>query len=388
MARFAVALASLGGIMTGWYLSVLHVQAQVGNQVGGGLCNLDGFVNCGSAAHSSYAAIFGVPIASLGIAFYAGAICLTLIPTKAVSDKQAAPEVPWSPAGITTTLFFVSCLYSAFLLVISLSVLKTLCPFCTVMYGLNAIGLAAGAMWYGKLPHKVVAEQLRQFKGLFKSGSALAFVVVFCAALLLAVNLVKADLGIESAELARQAKKQAAHEQVFAESTYRAAHAPGKGPATAPVVLVEFSNFPCPHCGELANTLKQVAEAFGDQVRIEFRHFPLPGQEDGQRAARAGVCANQQGKFWELHDRMFAGAPALAQADILRYASEVGLDADALAQCIDDDLAARIVRADVLAGSTLEIRGTPTFFLNGRRVAGAMAYGELESRIRAELAAR
>src|SRR5690606_14570992 len=102
---------------------------------------------------------------------------------------------------------------------------------------------------------------------------------------------------------------------------------PSRGPADAPVTIVEFSDFECPFCGRANPTIEQVEKAYPDQVRVVFRDFPLPMHPHARKAAEAGHCANEQGKFWELHDKMFANQRALGVDDLKGYAKEAGMDA-------------------------------------------------------------
>ncbi len=151
-----------------------------------------------------------------------------------------------------------------------------------------------------------------------------------------------------------------------------AAQDPAKGPAAAPVTIVEFSDFQCPYCSRVNPTLKQVEEKYGDKLRVVFRDFPLVQiHKDAAKAAEAGECAHEQGKFWEMHDRLFANQSKLQVEALKQTATEIGLDAEKFNQCLDSAKYASEVQQDVDEGARYGVTGTPAFFINGRLLSGA-----------------
>ncbi len=164
-----------------------------------------------------------------------------------------------------------------------------------------------------------------------------------------------------------------------------AATGPAKGPENAPVTIVEFSDFQCPYCSRLIPTLKQVQDKYGDKVRLVFRQFPLNFHQHAQKAAEASLCAADQGKFWELHDAMFANQQALAVEQLKAKAAELGLNADQFNSCLDSSKHAPAIQADMQAGSAAGVSGTPAMFINGRFVSGAVPLEQITSVIDDEL---
>ncbi len=164
-----------------------------------------------------------------------------------------------------------------------------------------------------------------------------------------------------------------------------AATGPAKGPANAPVTIVEFSDFQCPYCSRLIPTLKQVEEKYGDKVRIVFRQFPLNFHQHAQKAAEASLCAADQGKFWELHDAMFANQQALAVEQLKAKATELGLNAEQFNACLDTSKHAAVVQTDMKEGSAAGVSGTPAMFINGRFVSGAVPLEQITPLIDDEL---
>ena len=164
-----------------------------------------------------------------------------------------------------------------------------------------------------------------------------------------------------------------------------AATGPAQGPASAPITIVEFSDFQCPYCARLIPTLDQVKEKYGDKVRIVFRQYPLNFHQHAQKAAEASLCANDQGKFWELHDAMFENQQALAVEQFKAKAVELGMNAEQFNACLDTNKYAAQVKTDFDEGSKAGVSGTPAIFINGRFLSGAQPLNEITKIIDDEL---
>jgi len=162
---------------------------------------------------------------------------------------------------------------------------------------------------------------------------------------------------------------------------------PAKGPANAPVTIVEFSDFQCPFCGRVEPTIAQIEQKYGSQVRFVFRQFPLTSIHPmAQKAAEASLCANEQGKFWEMHDAMFADQQKLEVPDLKAKAGKLGLDQAKFDQCLDTGKYVQKIKDDTKAGAVAGVNGTPAFFINGRSLSGAQPYDALAQAIDEELA--
>ena len=147
------------------------------------------------------------------------------------------------------------------------------------------------------------------------------------------------------------------------------------GPATAPVTLVEFSDFQCPFCQRVMPTLKRVKDTYGDRVRIVWKDFPLTSiHPEAFKAAEAGNCAREQGKFWEYHDTLFTNQQALQPEFLKKYAADVGLDVTKFGACLDTAKYGARVQEHVGVGTDLGVQSTPSAFINGRLVTGAQPY--------------
>jgi protein-disulfide isomerase len=158
------------------------------------------------------------------------------------------------------------------------------------------------------------------------------------------------------------------------------------GPANAPVTIVEFSDFQCPFCQRVMPTLKQVRAKYGDKVRLVWKDFPLTSiHPQAFKAAEAGNCAREQGKFWEYHDRLFANQQALQPEFLKKYAADAGLDAAKFNACLDTAKYSDRVQEQMGIGTGFGVQSTPSIFINGRLVAGAQPFETFVSIIDEEL---
>ena len=147
-----------------------------------------------------------------------------------------------------------------------------------------------------------------------------------------------------------------------------AGEAPSFGPKDAKVTIVEFSDFQCPYCSRAATAVHELKAKYGDKVHFVFRQFPLSFHANANISAQASLAAHAQGKFWELHDKMFANQSKLDRPALEGYAKEIGLDLAAFKKALDDKTYAPTVDAETKLGEEVAVDGTPTMFLNGARV--------------------
>ena len=164
-----------------------------------------------------------------------------------------------------------------------------------------------------------------------------------------------------------------------------AGNSPSKGPKNAPVQIVEFSDFECPFCGRVVPTLKQIMDAYPGKVRIAFKQFPLPFHKNAPGASEAALAAHAQGKFWEMHDKLFQDPKSLTRETFEKYAQELGLNMNKFKADLDSKKFEAAVKADFAYGQSVGRFGTPTFFINGRKVSGAMPFDNFKQIIDEEL---
>ena len=164
-----------------------------------------------------------------------------------------------------------------------------------------------------------------------------------------------------------------------------AADSPARGPANAPIELIEFSDFQCPFCMRANPTVQQVLSTYGDRIRFVYRHYPLPNHPNARPAAEAAACAAEQGKFWPYHDKLFANPSQLNAPDLKQHAVELGLDSTKFNTCVDTHKSKTQVEADMRAGEEAGVNGTPAFFINGRMLGGAQPFEAFKHIIDEEL---
>ena len=159
-------------------------------------------------------------------------------------------------------------------------------------------------------------------------------------------------------------------------------------PATPlkPVEVVVFSDFQCPFCAQFAQPLRELQTAGVDGVTmtVTFKHFPLPMHQRAQLAHQAAAAAAEQGRFWEMHDLLFANQRHAERGDLLEYATRLGLDVERFQRDIDSDRITQAIEADKSDGRQLRVGGTPTYYVNGREFSGTTSLAELKRIVLAE----
>jgi uncharacterized membrane protein/protein-disulfide isomerase len=388
LAAWMVSLLLLLGLFDSVYLLDVHVTHKTGSDVSG-FCAISETVHCMEAVDSPQSSLFGFPVPFYAIAFYAAMFVLSLL---AVARRR-----PGDPIWDLLVLGFVGgILYSFFLLYFLLFVLDAVCPACLVLDVVNVLGLVLCFVAAGTGPAAVFKRSFRSIcsrAGAFPILIGLAvFAVVFGLSHLGQGMLEE----VRKARLAQDKDVARGHrfhdpdcpcETILREPDGLLASAPLHGNPDAPVMILEFSNFQCPFCARLAETFKEILRERGNVVQVRFFHYPLssecnphverPGNPLSCYASQAAVCAQEQGLFWELHDRMFAGIRQLSEEGIRAMAGSIGLDMASFEACLKSPHSLEFVRANARGGyqamreAGMEGFGTPFFFINGMPVRGA-----------------
>jgi protein-disulfide isomerase len=177
------------------------------------------------------------------------------------------------------------------------------------------------------------------------------------------------------ARLVRAGAPKAERQRIFearfdpkAVQTIELGEAPAKGPADAPVTIVEWADFECPHCAMMREAIELLMERFPGQVRVVYKFYALPSHTHAKDGALAAVAAQKQGKFWELHEALFVNQSKLERQDILRYAKSLELDMEKFKADFEAAETLARVESDMKQADGLGLEGTPLIYVNGRKV--------------------
>lgn len=278
-------------------------------------------------------------------------------------------------AGISV---FVSLLMAAASVVQS-----SFCPFCIAWYGINLLMLIAAVIAHGR--ETPVLATIDDAIG----PAGFVAIAVFCSALTpiawwysSRLHFLKEQAAMELAKKAPAiARQYAAELRARGTTEIDIEELPSSGPLDAPLELIEFADFQCPHCEHLWSSIKAYRALHPDAVRARFVHYPLDSacnpsggtmHPHACNASRAAICADQQGKFWEYADQLFANQTDLSKTALLHYASSVELDVDALETCMADPATDHRLQADIARGDAIELQSTPTLLVNGYKIEGAL----------------
>ena len=160
-----------------------------------------------------------------------------------------------------------------------------------------------------------------------------------------------------------------------------------RGNFDAPVTLILFTDFQCPYCANHHDTIKQIVEDYQGKVRLVLRHFPLSFHDQALNAAEASECADEQGKFWEMHDQLFDmnKAGTMSVENFKKAAADLKLNTEQFDKCLDGTKYAAKIQSDYQEGLDAGVQGTPATFVNGQLVVGAVPYADFKSIIDGEL---
>ncbi len=161
--------------------------------------------------------------------------------------------------------------------------------------------------------------------------------------------------------------------------------APNLGPSDARITLVEFSDFECPYCALAVKQVKALMAAYPKDIRLFYKQFPLSMHPHAQLAAEAALAANEQGKFWQMHDILFSNFRKLSRENMLVWAEQIGLDVNKFKADLDSEKFASVIKKDTSDGDAAGVYGTPAFFINGKLYNGPMTLEAVKPILEAEL---
>ncbi len=340
-------------------------------------CNVNRIVNCDVVLSSRWSEVAGVSVSLLATVFYA---VLALLATVLLFTD--APVTRRRMTGVLVAAATSGVGFSLYMAAIAFGVLRAVCVLCT---GLYLVGLATFfAVW--RL-HRSLQVAGRKEKTVtwhrdlwLYSGVTLAGVLVLVAVLWETARLWREPASAEEVARSDPRLTQWFRNLTVAEVPVDARNS--RGPADAPVTIVEFSDFECTHCASLHKALRETWLRSPGLVRIVFRHFPLDSACNplvqsrfhtlACEAAVAAECAGRQGKFWQYHDLLFEHQKRLEEKRLRDFARDLRLDLVSFDRCMQDPDSRQQIQDDIALGIKLGVNSTPTMFLNGRVIRGAV----------------
>lgn len=336
---------------------------------GNSACNIDQTINCDVVNTSVYSEIAGVPIALLGVAFFAGlaaAILFTRTAGNPDTDHRVDQLTAWAGAGGVA--------YSAFLAWASAQ-LGAFCVVCITIYAATGI-----LLWAGLAGLRAAGRPFgRDPAGLVTSGPFRSLLVVAGVALLIGLRASPTSQPagpIDRAAPDATAQLKRLYDAVPAAISLRGTE-PTLGARTPTYTILEFADYGCPHCARAKKELEDLVAARPD-VQVRFKYFPLdgacnpvlpapetPGPAPRCDAARAAECAHGQGRFWEMSGQLFTNQGYFSPEQIGFMAQEIGLDMEAFAACMRSDTTDATIRDAAQVGGDLNLSGTPAIYLRG-----------------------
>jgi protein-disulfide isomerase/rhodanese-related sulfurtransferase/uncharacterized membrane protein len=327
---------------------------------------LGGGTGCDTVRASSYAHLFGVPLPAFGVLMYVSAALLVF--AESLVSARLAELIRQAVAVIAGAAF----LFSLYLTGIEAFVLHAWCTWCMMSAGCITL-IFALALWMalrpGPAPEPVAAlAQLRRHFAVFVAGLALGVPGFYF--LVRAHTLPPVPVASPEALLQRLVRPDS--------------HATGN--LQSPVTIVEFGDFQCTPCEVAEPAVRKIRAQFGSRIRFVFRHFPMPSIHPwAEQAAEASECAAEQGKFWEAAEKFYQRQTDLSRAGLGRYATELGLDTNRFAACLDSKATTARVNRDLEDARALGLRATPTFFIGRRIVEGPLPYEQFAQLVQQEL---
>jgi len=390
----ALALLGIGAAVE---LTVVYHQANVdlGHE---SHCKLSAEWDCDNVARSEYASLASVPVALWGVIGYG---FMAFLLGWGLSGRGPRH---W-PLGVLSVLVLFSVALSSYLMYASFVVLQKKCMWCTVLYGVNGgllAGLVATLVARRIGPVRALREDLGWLLDRLHVLGALSAAALGLAAIALVwgprlghAEREREPVSMES--LIKDPTPAARRGATNADDARRQAGArplpplpkgppewveamvepstPGIGPKHADLYIVEFSDYECPFCQISNRRLEKVLDKYGERIRLYHRHFPLDKTCFKQMkrqmhphacfAAKAAICAHEQEKFWDFHDKLFRLGKSIHQQSIRALAKKMELDMKKLEACLAAESTEEQIQEDIRAAVALKIRGTPTFFMGG-----------------------
>lgn len=373
-----IAAAILGAVIAA-VITSQHMRIAKEGLVNESFCAISETVNCDIVSASSYSEFMGVPIAWLGLTFYALIAGMSLYAALSKGDARATASIAW-------LMSIGSILYSAYLAYVSFYILEVVCIECIGMYAVNAMLFiflfASLRMPFSRMP----AVAIGYVRALFRRPHHLGFSpkIFSHAAIVASVFLVSWVIIANVEAKGEPGSKPSTEDMVkyyYMQSLYSIDIDPEWqvwGNPDAKVTMIEFSEFQCPFCKLAAFGIKPYLQEFKKDIRFYFVNYPLDMQCNDQIthpmhplacfAAKAGICAGKRGDFWSFHDDIFRNQQKISKDMILGLAVKRGWDKDEFSACIDSPEVESSLKKQLDVANKIYVNSTPTVILDGRKL--------------------
>ncbi|MBL7715196.1 MAG: thioredoxin domain-containing protein [Bdellovibrionales bacterium] len=357
---------SLVGLVLSISLSLFYYDIRSGQASFNPICKINETFDCAAVDGSKYAELIsGFPLASFTAGWFLAIAILSLMGFSA----------GWAPTALRmiTGMFSIGTVMSVVYFYIMAMVLKKFCPQCLGIDAVNLAGLAIAYSGIGSLKTGSVPSRDHWFRAMVTVGAVVGITVLF----LKTFDQSKLE-GVSNQELADSVRAEPA-------ATLNISSAlPVLGDPSAKVTIVEFSDFQCPYCRQGAKLMHSLLQRYPKGIKVVYAGFPLDqtcnttmksrGHPHACEAARAALCANEQGKFGKMYETIFDRQDEITDGIVMTWAKEIGLDVAALEKCMKDPKTAALISSSVDQALTLGVKSTPTFFLNGKKMEGALPF--------------
>lgn len=376
----AMIMCVLGGVCAGISLHN-YFKIQRAGIVEGSFCSITEYINCDVIEASSYSAVKGVPIAGLGLTYYIILLIFLAVARFSKGFNRSIVAFSW-----WMTCF--SILYSLFLFYVAAMVIHALCLTCIGMYIANImlfvslylameIPLNQAPQFLWGYWWTVITRRKTGIDFMPKFGSRLlAAAVMFAIGLLFvssAASTIKKPGAVEIADYVNNFYRQSKYDIKFDKE-----NSPVWGAKGAPVMITEFSDFMCPFCKLAAFSIRPYLAEYKGKVVYYFLNYPLDSNCNHYMehqmhngacvAAKASICANELGKFWEYHDHLFKSKGQITMQYVVGLARKLKIDEGAFVECMDSVEAEKKLQDDIEAARRIYVTGTPSVFLNDRQL--------------------
>lgn len=362
----AILTAVLGIIVSGVSISeYFHIHTKGLEEAS--FCAINEVVNCDIVNASSYATLLGIPTAGWGLFFYITVGVIALYVRASREPKEVA-------GGFVLAMALAAILWTLRMAYVSTFILHAVCIVCIAQYILNLFLLIA-SLFVSRLSFK------ERFPKIFGKKiiphvvtTAIIFGIGYVFTLSAVKNAAARQMNIDVPSMVNDHFKQSLYNIKSEDLKDK----PTWGSKDAPITIVEFSDFQCPFCRLAAFNIKPYLYEFRDKVKFAFLNYPLdnscnqyvqtPMHQNACLAARAAICADQKGKFWEYHDGVFKNQQKISRELLVKLATDNGMEKAWFEQCMDSEESLNRVKEDVEIGHRIYIAGTPSVFINQRQL--------------------